>query len=157
VTRKPVHPLGRLKKPVTGTDLGRYLKSLALLNRDPRLGNVELSDALMSLGKALMETKSPSLERVIHDIAHGEQGILREFPAFSSLTLEDVRGYLDSPTTAKGELVIIGADRFGIARSRLEKLPREEVVNTLRAALQHEESLNIISEEAKRGGQLRSS
>ncbi|MGR9310712.1 hypothetical protein ACU8MX_14925 [Rhizobium leguminosarum] len=155
--KKPSQPRGRLKKPLTGAEVGRYLKSLALLQRDPRMGNLELSEALMSLGKALLETKSAPIERVIEDIAKNDQGFFPELANFRSLSLEDIRRYLNQSTVQKGELVTIGTERFGIAKSRLERLPREEVVAALRAALEHEESLNIISEEAKRGGHLRSS
>ncbi|MBY3499339.1 MULTISPECIES: hypothetical protein [Rhizobiaceae] len=157
MNKKPVQARGRLKKPLTGAEVGRFLKSLALLQRDPRMGNIELSEALMSLGKALLETKSSPLEWVIDDIVRGEPHLFREGKSFASLSLQDVKGYVDRSTTPKGELISIGVERFGIAKSRLDRLPREEVIAALRAALEHEESLNIISEEAKRGGQLRSS
>jgi hypothetical protein len=47
-------------------------------------------------------------------------------------------------------LATIGTERFGIAKSRMDRVPRDEIIKMIVSAMQHEESLNIISEEAQR-------
>ncbi|MEW9534896.1 hypothetical protein MRBLRC7O_000093 [Agrobacterium radiobacter] len=143
---------------MTGAELGRYLKSLALLNRDPVFGNPELSEALMVLGKTFLEQKSSPFSTILDTVVNTySSALFADEISLAKLTLDEVKKRLRRPSITKSELVVIGIKRFGIAKSRLTKLPREQVIAAIDAAVQHEESLAIISEEAKRGGDQRSS
>jgi hypothetical protein len=158
VTKAPTRQATGKKKPVTAADVGRYLRSLALLNRDATFGNPHLSEALGKLGKALIEQKAAPFDAVAGAVVHEQLPEL--FPddaVWAKLSLDDVKRRLRRPTITKSEMQLIGIKRFGIAKSRLSKLPMDQVAAAVEAAIQHEESLAIISEEAKRGGYQRSS
>jgi len=144
-------------KPLSALEVGRFLKQLSVSMRDGRTGNLMLSQALLDLSNALIGEKYtlPGVagRRFI------EQGGF-EFDDgldFTNLTTAAIQQALADPELPKAQLIILGTDRFGIARSRMEKLPREEIVKLITAAAQHEESLSLISEEARKGGQTRSS
>ncbi|MEA3036493.1 MAG: hypothetical protein QOH04_2265 [Sphingomonadales bacterium] len=144
-------------RPITAIDVGRYLRSLASLNKDPLTGNPELSDALYRLADVLFEAKAlPAHEAAQRSLEQEELQFGDELD-FEELQLEQVKSLLDDPETSKTFLLILAVERLGMARSRLEKMPREEIVRALQAVVQHEESLTIISEEARRGGEKRAS
>jgi septum formation topological specificity factor MinE len=144
-------------RPITAADVGRYIRGLASLNRDSLTGNPELSEALFRLAGVLTAAKAlPAHEAAQRALDQDELQFEDELD-FEDLELEQVKSLLDSADTSKAFLLILAVERLGMARSRLEKMPREEIVRVLQAAVQHEESLSIISEEARRGGEKRAS
>lgn len=74
-----------------------------------------------------------------------------------ALELEEVKKILSDPDMKKSDLMELGAERFAISRSRMMRLNTEQVLDAIRSAVRHEESLSIISREAQRGGSERSS
>jgi hypothetical protein len=138
------------RRRITAADVGRYLKHLATLNRDPLTGNPELSEALLEISAVLSAGKALPAPKVLED--HASQTRFefeREFD-FHSLSLEDVRKLLQREDLTKADLTMIGMERFGIAKSRMDRITRDEIVQAISSAMQHEESLAIISEEAQR-------
>lgn len=60
----------------------------------------------------------------------------------------------DSSFTKK-QLIELGNQCFGITRSKLVRLNKEYVIESIRAALNHERSLGVISQEARKVGKKR--
>ena len=75
--------------------------------------------------------------------------------ALESLSLAAVTQILDDPGSAKPLVAELGFRRFGISRAKLERLSKQAARDTVRAALEHEKSLDAISREARKGGQVR--
>lgn len=145
-------------RPVTSAELGRYLRHLALIARDARLGNKSLSVALSELADFLIGKNGGLPADAIRDFRLSaekagalDEALLREMEAGA------VRKFLADEAHTKADLIQLGGVRFGIARSRLQRMQRVEIIEVISAALKHEESLGIISSEAKRGGGDRSS
>ncbi|TXN24956.1 hypothetical protein [Methylobacterium sp. WL19] len=144
-------------KGISAADVGRYLKHLSVAMKDPITGNPAMGEALLNLATILAEAKLASVSTAAEKFVDQGGFDFDDEIDFSGLSTEEVQKVLINPALTKAHLIILGAERFGIVRSRLEKLPREEIIKAITAASQHEKSLDIISEEAKRGGQSRSS
>jgi len=146
------------QKPLSVKELAGFLKKLSSFYRDPRFGNFSLSEALSDLATALVQYPDRTIGQGVagfhhsRDLKAGNDAIEK-----SSLSLAEVRDILFDETRLKEELVILGFERFGISKSKLERLSKKEITEGIWAALHHEESLSIISEEAQRGGKGRSS
>lgn len=137
-------------KRIVAADVGRYLKQLAALNRDSITGNPALSAALLEVSQVLMQGKSVPAGDVLEKHMTQSNFEFEEDIDFDSLTLEKAREIIARSDLRKSDLVIVGTERFGIAKSRLDRMPREEIIKTILSAIQHEESLMIISKEARR-------
>ena len=147
-------------------DLVKFLSRLANVHRDEKTGNLELSEGLRQLVNALR----PHADRSIDDLAVIFQGQTpsgsNKKPAterratlpsdLGSTTPAIIEEILGDSTYTKDQLVELGVGRFSISRSKLTRLNRGEILETIRAALDHEKSLDVISQEARRGGIIRS-
>ena len=144
-------------------DLIRYLSHLATLNKEDRTGNPEWSGSLRLLAKSLR----PHAGRSITEFADLVKGI-SDRPRFSpgkeratlppnleSLSRLDIEKILDDDKFTKSQITEVGERRFGIPRSRLLHSCKQDAVESIRAALDHERSLELISAEAQRGGEGR--
>jgi hypothetical protein len=138
------------RKHITSADVGRYLKNLAALNRDPLTGNVAMSDALQEIAAILIAAKATSATKTLGDFTAQSKFDFEEEFDFQSLPLDKVREILARPDLTKSDLATVGTERFGIAKSRMDRVPRDEIIKMIASAMQHEESLAIISEEAQR-------
>lgn len=148
-------------KPVelSAVDVGRYLKKIASLNRDKKTGNPALCSALTKVADYLIETKAGSIEEAL---AAPTQKALPQFnqeeePDPSGWTHAEIHERLSDARTTKKTLVSIGHSRLGIPISRLQKMGRDELLRTLMAAVEHEESIEILSNQAELGGTKRTS
>ena len=74
-----------------------------------------------------------------------------------SLPPQEVEKILDDENYTKEQVINLGAQRFGISSAKLTRLGKKKVLESIRAALNHEKSLEVISKEAQRGGEMRSS
>ena len=145
-------------------DLIRYLSQLVALNKEDRTGNPELSDSLRQLAKALR----PHANRSVTEFADLVRSI-SDRPKLSppgkektalpsnleSLSQLDIEKILGDDKITKSRIVEIGERRFGIPRSRLLRSRKQDAVESIRAALDHERTLDLISSEAQRGGENR--
>ena len=71
-----------------------------------------------------------------------------------NLSLEDIESIINS-NLLKKQLVFLGTNRLGIVKSKLDRLSKIRIIETIKAAINHEHSLNIISEQAKQAGENR--
>lgn len=144
-------------------DLVRYLLRLAALEKDARTGNRELSASLHELATLLKPYSNSPLADLADKVAKVRTSGTRnrktrrtELPAdLNSLSANSVERILASPRYTKLQVIEVGSQRFGISRSRLMRLGREQVIEAVRAALEHEQSIQVISEEARRQGEKR--
>ena len=147
-------------------DLVRYLTQRSRLYAEQRTGNVQMSIALRDLAMAIR----PYANRSIPELANilRQQSVVRASSQsievskvllpddINDLSARDVEKLLSSYNYSKAQLIHLGASRFCISRSKLSRLLKSEVLESVRAALEHEISLAVISEEARRRGQERS-
>lgn len=140
------------------TELARFLKRLSTFYRDPKTGNPLLSDALTELAEALGQQRHATIrEGAAEFLAPRQRPRPIELNELRNLSPEEVEKVVLDDARSKGELIDLGIARFGISRSRLVKMNKADVVVAIRSALRHQESLRIISQEAQRGGNTRSS
>ena len=138
------------RKHITSADVGRYLKNLAVIHRDPLTGNVAMSDALQEIAAILIAAKAAPAVKTLDEFTAQRNFNFEEELDLQSLPLEKVREILSRPELTQSNLVDVGTERFGIAKSRMVRVPRDEIIKMISSAIQHEESLAIISEEAQR-------
>lgn len=138
------------RKQITSADVGRYLKHLALLNRDPLTGNVAMSGALHEIADILIAAKAVPAPKALGEFTAQNKFDFEEEADFQAMSLEKVREVLERTDLTKSDLATVGTERFGIAKSRMDRVPRDEIIKMISSALQHEESLAIISKEAQR-------
>jgi len=160
------HESDTRERPLLIEDLIRYLSRLVALNRDPRTGNVDLSEGLRELVKALRPHSHRAIQELSDILGEGVSRTRKPSPRDAKATLppdlralseQGVNGILEDRSYTKLQLVELGIQRFGISQSRLLRLTKDEVCESIRAALNHERSLGVISQEARRGGDKRSS
>ena len=148
-------------------DIVRYLSGLAKLNEEGKTGNPELCKGLRMLAQVLRPYADyPALElndiikkkrsRAVpsKEVSNRSKSML--LPELESIGQEDLERILDNEGYTKRQIVEIGVRRFGISRSKLERNSKEDTRRAVRAALEHEKSLDVISMEAMRGGRARS-
>ena len=153
--------------PLLIKDLAQYLSRLATLMRDPRTGNMDISNGLRDLARALRRhSKRPihELSDIMKDVGprnRGKQSAKQPKAVLPSelttLSIEEVDDILSNPVYTKPQLIELGTKRFGVSKSKLSRLKKDDVRESVRSALNHEKSLDAISREARRGGQKRSS
>ena len=139
-------------------EVARFLKRLSSFYRDSKTGNPPLSNALAELASALGRRRDLKLTEAVADMDVSSKG-RRSLDAsrLRDLKLEEVKKILTDEAMTKTDLINLGAERFAIPRSGLKRLNMSQVSEAIWSAVRHEESLSIISEEAQRGGQTRTS
>lgn len=147
------------ESPLLIEDLVRYLSQLASLNGECRTGNPELSKCLRQLTKALR----PYSDRTISEFVDHIKGMSARRtassrpnkatlpPSLESMSQQDIEKILGNENYTKTQIIEVGTRRFGIPRSRLERSNKQDVLNSIYAALNHEKSLDVITKEASRG------
>ena len=147
-------------------DVIRVLKQTATLFRRENTGNQVVHKALSGLVRVLQRYSDRPfqetllvLQRADEEPRHSgsRRGDEDNCLDVSSLTSDQIRSRLAKKALTKQELVAVGDQRFGIPKAGLEKQSRDALIETITAALDHEESIKILSEQAKRGGRSRSS
>jgi hypothetical protein len=139
-------------------EVARFLKRLSSFYRDPKTGNPALSNALAELALALSQRRDLTLTKAVADIdISSKRRRSLEASRLKDLGLEEVKEMLSDEDMTKADLIDLGAERFAIPRSGLQRMNTDQVSGAIRSALRHEESLNILEREAQRGGKERSS
>ena len=145
-------------RELSASEVARYLKRLSSFYRDPKTGNPALSNALAELSLALGRRGNLTLAEAVANI-----GVSSKLPRslemnrLKDLNPKEVKDMLDEEAMTKADLIDLGAERFAIPRSGLMRMNMGQIAETIGAALRHEESLSIISREARRGSGERSS
>ena len=151
-------------------DIVQYLSGLAKLHEGDRIGSTELSRGLRYFANALQPYMDYAVSDLSAALKSGNVSTRSARPAkgrsklplpdqLESIGQQDIQRILDSDSYTKRHIVELGAQRFGISRSKLDRLRKKDALDAVRAALEHERSLDAISEEASRVGndiQLRS-
>lgn len=140
------------------TDVSRFLRQLSKFYSNPKFGNVPLANGLKTAADLLEEYAQEEANRQ----NQSSQTVAKVGPdevrkEFDQLTLDQVRSILQRGDLNKSELMELGSNRFAISRSRMKKLNINDALEVIRSAIEHEDSLDIISKEAERGGQSRTS
>ena len=148
-------------------DMVQYLLSLAKLYEKDRTGNSKLSKGLRSVVHALrpyadclvleltdaIKKNASSADRRKTASTKAKSQLL---PELESIGQEDIEKTLNDESYTKQQIVELGVRRFGISRSKLERLRKKDARDSVHAALEHEKSLDVIALEARRGGKARS-
>ena len=145
-------------------DIMQYLSALVRLHGVEKTGNIPMSNALSRLVDALrpysdlpMSEAAAAFPAPRRNSArgHGSDRDNTVLPdQLETVSLAEVEQILDRDCT-KDEIAEIGARRFGMSRSKLRRLRKEDARESIRAALAHEVSLDVISREARSGGAAR--
>ena len=146
-------------------DVTRYLSGLARINESGKIGSPVLSEGLRHVVRALR----PYSNCPIHELA---STLKREMPAshrkpsvqktkaslppdLESLRLEDIEEILNDDGYTKAQLAELGFRRLGISSSSLQRLRKADALSSIRAAIEHEKSLDVISRQAQKSGKAR--
>ena len=148
-------------------DIVRYLSRLSNVHKDPRIGNIELSKGLQQLANALKPHSQMPILQIGDAVSKAFSSNRRKgatqkpkatLPSdLKSLPDNKIDEILKDSNFTKKQLIELGNQRFGITQSKLMRLSKERVIESIRAALNHERSIGVISQEARRGGEKRSS
>ena len=152
------------------SDIVQYVVNLAKLNKDKRIGNPHLGEALRCVANALRPFRDHPARELANIMREGQQSLRTTTKKRSSaipkstlpdklelVTLEDVERMLGDRSHTKRQLIELGSRRFGISPSRLGRLKKNDALDAIRAALAHEKSLDAISNEASKRGSTRPS
>lgn len=153
--------------PLKVEDLVRYLLHLTKQHEDPRTGNPELSEGIQTIANALKPHSNKLLKELTGALGDNfmsaackgkpQKPKIELPPKLSSLNADAIEKILNNQNYTKLQIIDLGEQRFGISRSKLMRLNKESVSESVRAALNHENSLEVISQEARRDGEKRSS
>ena len=147
-------------------DMVHYLLSLAKLYEEDKVGNAGFSEGLQSVAHALRPYSDYQVQELADaikkDVAldrpkSASAKAKSELPSgLESLGQEDLERILNDEGYTKQQIVEIGVRRFGISRWKLVRSRKKDARDSVRAALEHEKSLEAIAKEARRGGKARS-
>ena len=147
-------------------DILQQLTGLARLQSQEKTGNAAFGAGLLHLVDALRPYANSPVSEL--------PAILREpLPKRSSkpshrkpkealptdlgcLELEVVEKIISYASYTKQQLAELGYRRFGISRSHLTRLRKDDALASIRAALANEKALDVIEVEASRVGRARS-
>lgn len=148
-------------------DIAERLSAEAKLLADPRTGNPEMGDGLRILAEVLRPYRGRSvaeLRGLLSETATtnrrgpGARKPAVELPEnLAALPEDEVDRILDDDKYMKKQIVELGVSRFGISRSKLNRLPRPEAVTSIRAAMNNEGALAAIAHQAQLAGERRAS
>ena len=148
-------------------DVVRYISGLAKLHEAEKIGNKGLSVGLRHLANALRPYADSSISELPSTLRQSalQSNIKRsskrpkvELPSsLESLGQGEVEKILENNAYTKEQIAELGAQRFGISRSKLARLRKSAAQESIRAALANEKSLDVIANEARVSGAARSS
>ena len=154
------------------SDVARYLTGLAKLQDSDKTGNPALGAGLRAVAQALRPfarcpaAELPAALQREKPAGGGSKaaanGGKAAFPpetaaALKSLSQAEVAQILDDPASAKQLVAELGFRRFGMSRPALARLSKQAARDSVRAALEHEKSLEVISQQARKSGEARRS
>lgn len=145
------------KKILSNRELARFVRRFAALYDHDGEQNAIVHRSLMKLASDLAkgETKSISSAADRSRIINRE----REAERYKdpTLSVSEVRRLIADETATKRDLINLASIRFGIPRGRLNRSSIDEVFEIISSSADHEESLDIISENAATAGKARHS
>ena len=153
-------------------DIVKYLSGLAKLYGEDKTGNSELSFGLLQVTEALRpyaDCPVPELANAIRNnsvtAVNAKSRRKPIEPAFTpeldsrleSISQDEIERILNDDAVTKRQIAELGFRRFGISRSKLERLNLTDARYSVLAALENEKTLDVISQVAQKAGKARSS
>ena len=164
------------KEKISDASLADFLVQLANVYDVKDVGNPPLASALRGLAKSILRKKlllgvqrsdtstsssvASSKSKLRVEMSSPRRMRMRisgNFESIKNFTDREVQRFLDDESKTKSELIELAAARFSIPTSQLQRSKVSEIRQTILTALLHETSIDILSEEAKREGNARSS
>lgn len=146
-------------------DVVRHLSGLAKLHADENVGNLALSEGLRQIAKALRPYATCPVDEL--DSALREMRVAQKRPPkkvnatlppnLESIDKDSIAKVLSDENYTKAQIAELGFQRFGISRSMLARLSKEDALRSIRTALENEKSLDVISQVARESGKARAS
>ncbi len=147
-------------------DILQYLAGLAKLYEGEKTGNIEFARGLRHFATSLRPYSDVPISELAsalngresagHPQAASRRAESTLPPELESIGQEEIERILEDENYTKSQLVELGFRRFGLSRSKLGRLRKEDALESVRAALGHEKSLDAISREARKDGKARS-
>lgn len=154
----PELPLQAQHGKLSNDELASFLRRLAVLYHSPATGNLLLSEALKDL--ASWVSKRGTVSKTSSTTLRKQKKLDKpavDITQLKVLDIKEVEEFIADERKTKIDLIELASARFSIPRSQLKRLRTEEVRETIKAACLHEDSIEIISQEARREGSSRSS
>lgn len=119
------------------------------------MGREELGFALRRLAR---QVRRSSVELQPSPVS-SKPARARGSPRADLMALDEsaIEAFIDDPAKTKDQLLELAAARFSMARSQLRRERAEVIRQSIRSALMHESSIEIIGAEATKGGNARRS
>ena len=154
--------------PILVGDVAQYLSGLAKLHRQDKTGNIDLSNGLQELSNALRPYANYPIAELSNAIMAktAPQSVPKTAPRKAKVELPsdlqsasqmDVEKMLDNDDYTKQQIAELGFQRFGISKSMLQRLRKEEAKRSVLSALDNERTLDVISQMARKAGKARAS
>ena len=150
------------RSELTCRELGEIISGFSRVYENNVVDQKAITESLRSLGRFLNRMGDLRISEIRADSqrsARKRVGV----PKTSSLSPEEiealdvmsVRRLLAGGVLSRADLIALALERFGMGRGRLVKLSRTSLIEAINSAIENEEALSIISEEARREGQQR--
>lgn len=154
--------IGTTLPRVSDAALAAFLDDLSEVYRSKDTGNLALSNSLHLLAKAvrrkvIQQVNDNSDARDAKRLKQSqkertERSAPLEAKLLAKLSLKEVDEFLMDPRRSKKELLDLAAARFSIPTSQLKRLRMEEVLESIKSALHHEYSIDILGIESRKDG-----
>lgn len=159
----PVAPPARA--PLLVKDVLKHLSGLAKLYSDGSTGNADMGDGVGHVVNALRpyadspvaELESVIAKRKLSSVSRAKpRKPQAELPMeLESLGRSEVEAILGDDAYTKLQVAELGRRRFGLSQPALARSRKEDAIQSVWAALEHEKSLEAIAEEAEKAGRAR--
>jgi hypothetical protein len=148
-------------------DLAAFIKKLASLYKNDKSGNRNWATVLDRLAHAIDASPPSNIDDLLNRLASSQSPAAEtdwdsterreSSEKWLSIELVEVQELLLNKKVKKSELIRMGEARFGISRSVMDKLNIDQLRDEIMNAVQHEESIEVISKSARRSGAQRRS
>lgn len=146
---------GAAGSSITPSELAAFLNQLAALYSSEIYGNQALGHALRDLAKAVKRGEFDSAPPVKKRVEKAPQLSEPQLEQLRRLSSESVQEMLTDETRTKADLLALASVRFSMPTSQLKRLRTEELRAAISSALNHENSIKILSTEADKDGAQR--
>ena len=146
-------------------DVLKHLSGLAKLYSDAKTGNADMGDGVVHVVKALRPYADSPVSELESAIAKRKRSSAPKAaprkpqaelpPELESLERSEVEAILQDDAYTKRQIAELGYRRFGISQPALARSRREDALMSIRAAMEHELSIEVIGAEAERVGKAR--
>ena len=116
------------KSELSAAEVGKYLKKLAELHRDRNFGNTKLTSSLTDLANFLLKSRDCSVKEALENPKVNKTSASYEIQSlsFDDLSYDETIKIIVKESSTKEQLSTLGEIRFGISKSSLKKLSKEE-------------------------------